>query len=107
MTVGSGDTLYCWVYLDSAHLPSEIMLTWTDETLSGEHRAYWGANNLLYGTDGTASRYHIGALPSAGVWTKLSIPASAVDLGGRSLTGMGFALYGGGATWDLAGKTTP
>jgi hypothetical protein len=48
----------------------------------------------------------MGALPAAGQWVKLAIPASAVGLEGSTLTGMGFTLYGGRATWDNAGETT-
>jgi hypothetical protein len=81
------------------------MLQWNDGS-SWEHRAYWGANNLTYGTDGTASRHNVGGLPAAGQWVKLSVPASAVGLDGKTLTGMGFTLYGGRATWDKAGSTT-
>jgi len=81
------------------------MLQWNDG--SWEHRAYWGANNIGFGTDGTASRRFMGALPAAGQWVRLEVPASSVGLEGHVLTGMAFTLYGGRATWDHAGKATP
>ena len=58
----SGATLYCYIYIDPANPPSEVMLQWNDGT-SWEHRAYWGANNIAYGTSG-ASRYYMGPLPA-------------------------------------------
>jgi uncharacterized repeat protein (TIGR01451 family) len=103
-TIGTGDTLVAYVYLDSANLPAEIMLKWSDGTF--EHRAYWGSNLIALGTDGTASRRYMGPLPAAGNWVRLEVPASLVGLEGRALNGIGFALYGGRATWDAAGKAT-
>src|SRR4030095_6549592 len=91
------DTLFAYVYLDPANPPSEVMLQWYDGTW--EHRAYWGANLIPWGTDGTASRRSMGTLPATGQWVRLGLE-------GRTLTGMAFALYGGRATWDYAGKAT-
>jgi hypothetical protein len=105
MSVPTGATVYAYIYIDPANPPSEVMLQWNDGT-SWEHRAYWGANNLVYGAAGTAGRYNMGALPAAGQWVKLAVPASAVGLEGKTLTGMGFTLYGGRATWDNAGMTS-
>ena len=45
------------------------MLQWNDG--SWEHRAYWGANTISYGSDGTASRHYMGPLPAAGQWARL------------------------------------
>ncbi|HEX4262927.1 MAG TPA: glycoside hydrolase family 9 protein [Verrucomicrobiae bacterium] len=105
MNVPTGAKLVAYIYIDPANPPSEVMLQWNDGT-SWEHRAYWGANNLTYGTAGTVSRYNAGALPSGGQWVKIAVPASAVGLEGKTLTGMGFTLYGGRATWDDVGETT-
>ena len=102
LNVGVGDTLFAYVYLDPATPPSEVMLQWNDGTW--EHRAYWGANLLPWGTDGSVSRRFMGALPAAGQWVRLSVPAAQVGLEGRTLNGMAFALYDGRATWDYAGK---
>jgi hypothetical protein len=81
------------------------MLQWNDG--SWDHRAYWGANNIGWGTNGTNSRRFMGALPPAGQWVRLEVPASLVGLEGRVLNGMAFTLYGGRATWDHAGKAAP
>src|SRR5262245_45592878 len=85
-------------------MPSTVMLQWNDG--NWEHRAYWGANNIVWwGVDGTESRRQMGPLPAAGGWVRLEVPASAVALEGKTLHGMAFTLYGGRAWWDKAGKT--
>src|SRR5207302_7344026 len=103
LTVAVGDTLFAYVYLDPADPPSEVVRQWNDG--SWEHRVYWGANLIGWGTDGTVSRRNMGALPAAGQWVRLSVPAAQVGLEGRTLNGMAYTLYGGRATWDYAGKT--
>lgn len=105
LVVNAGDTLFTYVYLDPANPPSEVMLQWRQGS-SWNHRAYWGSNSIDWGTDGTVSRRYMGALPPAGGWIRLEVPASAVGLEGRTLNGMSFVLYNGRATWDYAGKGT-
>ena len=102
LSVGVGETLFAYVYLDPANPPSEVMVQWNDGTW--EHRAYWGANLIGYGTDGTTSRRYMGALPAAGQWVRLEVPAAQVGLEGSTLNGMAYTLYNGRATWDHAGK---
>jgi hypothetical protein len=104
LAVNTGDTLYTYIYLDPANVPNEIMLQWNNGTW--EHRAYWGANNIPWGTDNTNSRRNMGALPAAGGWVRLEVPASQVGLEGSTLSGMAFTLQGGRATWDRAGKSS-
>ena len=89
-----------------ANPPTEVMLAWNTSAGDWEHRAYWGANNIPYGTDGTASRRYVGALPAAGQWVRLEVAASGVGLEGVTLQGMSFVLYDGRATWDYAGKSS-
>jgi hypothetical protein len=103
LEVGDGDALFCWVYLDPEHPPTEVMLAWNDGA-SWEHRAYWGANTITYGQSGSAGRFHAGSLPPAGKWVRLRVPAASVGLKGAVVTGMGFSLYDGRATWGSAGK---
>ena len=102
LPVVTGDTLFAYVYLDPANPPSQIMLEWTNG--SWEHRAYWGANNIGWGVDGTNSRRYMGPLPPAGQWVRLEVPASQVGLEGQTLNGMAFTLFDGRAAWDRAGK---
>src|SRR5262249_22708501 len=106
LAVNSGEVLYAWVYLDPANPPAELMLGWNLSTGDWEHRAYWGANNINYGIDGTPGRHYVGPMPAAGQWARLEVPASAVGLEGATLQGMDFAVYGGRATWDDAGTGT-
>jgi len=112
LTVNPGDTLVACVFLDPVNPPREIMLQWFDGT-SWEHRAYWGGdlfgggNLITWGADGTASRRPMGLLPPAGQWVRLEVPAGAVDLEGRAISGMNFILYDGQAAWDYAGKASP
>lgn len=105
LSVSAGDKLVAYVYLDPNNMPSQIMLQWA-EGGSWEHRAYWGANNLPWGVNGTNSRRYMGPLPAAGSWVRLEVPASLVGLEGYTLHGMAFSMWGGRATWDRAGKTS-
>jgi hypothetical protein len=97
LTIGSNDTLYAWVYLDAANTPSEAMLQWCDGT-GNWHRANWGGNSLPYGPS-----TYVAPLPTAGKWQQLTVLASQVGLGGVTVNGLAFTLYGGRATWDCAG----
>jgi hypothetical protein len=103
LAVSTGDKLFAYVYLDPANAPSEVMLQWNTSTF--EHRAYWGANNIAWGVNGTESRRYMGALPPTGQWVRLEVPASQVGLEGQTLNGLAFTLHGGRATWDRAGKS--
>jgi hypothetical protein len=104
LQVDVGEVLFAYVYLDPSALPSQIMLQWNDG--SWDHRAYWGANQLNYGTNGTPGRHFMGALPESGKWVRLEVPAKSVGLEGKSVKGMAFTLFGGRATWDRAGKSS-
>src|SRR5688572_12077684 len=48
----------------------------------------------------------MGAMPPAGQWVRLEVPASAVGLEGKSVRGMAFTLFGGRAAWDVTGVNT-
>ncbi|MDQ1707033.1 MAG: hypothetical protein QOJ88_244, partial [Pyrinomonadaceae bacterium] len=95
---------FTYVFLDPNNLPREIMLQWNDG--NWEHRAYWGANIIDRGVDGSDSRRYMGRLPAAARWVRLEVPASLVGLEGRSINGMAFTLDGARATWDASGKRT-
>ncbi len=106
-----GEKLYAWVNLDSTYPPAEVMLQWYVVAENGygswEHRAYWGADLIAWGQSGTQSRFPMGALPAAGQWVRLEVPASDVGLEGKVIEGMAFALHGGRAAWDSAGIFNP
>lgn len=79
------------------------MLQWLEPN-GWEHRAFWGADQINFGISGQSSRYYMGALPPAGQWVRLEVPAASVGLQGYTISGMSFALFGGQATWSEAGK---
>jgi len=104
LAIRAGDTLFAWVYLDPDHPPTEIMLAWNDGS-SWEHRAYWGANAITYGQNGSAGRHRAGPLPPPGRWVQLRVPAAGVGLQGGTVSGMSFSLVDGRAAWDSAGAS--
>ncbi len=102
LVVDKGQILFASVYLDPKNPPKEIMLHWNDG--SWEHRAYWGANKIDWGKDGSASRKRIGDLPEAGKWVRLEIPVGLVGLKpGAKLNGWAFTQFAGTVYWDQAG----
>jgi len=107
LSIETNAVLYAWIYLNPSCVPIEAMLQWCDQSGSWEHRAYWGANLLTFGVDGTASRTNLGALPAAGQWAQLTVPAGLVNLAGSTVKGLALTLYGGQATWDCAGVLNP
>jgi hypothetical protein len=99
MTVGNGDRLFAYVYIDPASIPSEIMVQWNDGT--SWYNVYWGADYLNW----VGTRYRIGDVPAAGKWVRLEVPASQLGLEGKTVSGMAFDMWDGRATWDRAGRS--
>jgi uncharacterized protein (TIGR03437 family) len=99
LTINTGDVLVAYIYIDPTNVPSEVMLQWLDT--NWEHRAYWGTNNLDWGT-----MQRMGDIPPAGQWVRLEVPARLVGLEGKTINGMAFTLFGGQATWDRSGKAS-
>ncbi len=104
-TPAAGDSLYAWVYLDPDNPPQTLMLQWRVGT-SWEHRAYWGANLVGWGSDGTESRLRAGDLPTPGQWLRISVPAASVGVAGQALNGMAFTLFDGRAAYGPSGRLT-
>jgi hypothetical protein len=102
LPIEAGDVLFAWVNLDPQNPPKEIMLSFNDG--SWEHRAFWGADLISYGRANSPGRRSMGALPKPGEWTRLEIPAKALELEGKSIRGMSFSVHSGKAIWDAAGK---
>lgn len=105
LTIRTGDKLFAYVHLDAVNPPSEVMLQWNNG--SWEHRAYWGANLIGWGTNLSPSRFQVSPTfpaPDVNGWRKLEVNASDVGLEGSTLNGMAFTLAGGKATWDYAGR---
>lgn len=105
LIIGRGDILFASVYLDPERPPTEIMLQWNSGAWS--HRAYWGANQIDWGADGSTQRHPMGPLPKTGEWVRLEVPAKAVGIRpGTEITGWAFTQFGGTARWDKAGILT-
>jgi RHS repeat-associated protein len=105
----SGSFLNQYVYIPSTSVPSEIMLQF--HTIGGnwEHRAYWGSNSITAcgttgptcGTNGTASRFFMGPLPSTqNSWIQLIVKTDDVGVNGLNINGWAYTLYNGGVFWD-------
>src|SRR5581483_6532928 len=104
-TVGAGDKLFAYVYLDPANPPREIMLQWHSDTW--KHRAYWGDNVIPWGADNSPERRAMGKLPPAGQWVRLEVDAAKVGIkAGTVLNGWAFTQHGGTCYWDQGGLHT-
>jgi hypothetical protein len=99
----TGDHFFCMVYLQPDQPPDEIMMQFFDG--SWDHRAFWGADRIGWGTGGTASRHRAGDLPPSGEWVRLEVDVDALGLRGRPVSGAAFTCFGGGALWDYMGKS--
>jgi hypothetical protein len=105
LTLGEGDKLFAYVYLDPKSPPKTIMLQFNDGVW--EHRAFWGDDMIPWGTSGAASRLAMGPLPKAGEWVRLEVAASKVGLkSGAVLNGWAFTQFDGTVYWDKAGVVT-
>ncbi len=95
--------LYAHVYLDPANPPKAIMLQFNTD--GWDHRAVWGDPDAIgWGEKGKAGRFHMGALPEAGKWVRLEVPADSVGLKqGDSVKGLAYTQVGGTVIWDKAG----
>ena len=100
--VATGDKLVVYALLDPCNPPREILFQWYAAG-SWNHRAFWGENLIGYGAPGGANLYPMGSLPAAGQWTRLEVPASAVELEGLDLTAMAFTMYDGRTWFDRVG----
>jgi hypothetical protein len=105
LTVGEGDVLFAYVFIDPTNPPKEIMLQW--RVRDWDHRAYWGENVITWGADGTSERLSMGPLPKTGAWVRLEVEAKKVGLKpGRVVNGWAFTQHGGTVYWDKAGIET-
>ena len=79
LSIGMGDTLFTYIYLDPKAMPREVMFQWNNGVW--EHRAFWGEDLISFGTTGTASRRRMGDLPAPGKWVRLEGPRRHRRLG--------------------------
>lgn len=103
LTIGPGDKLFAYVYLDAKDPPKAIMLQYY--TRNWDHRANWGDPDVIsFEANGTPEKLDQGALPEAGKWVRLEIEAAAVGLKpGAKVAGLAFTQFDGTAYWDKAG----
>ena len=105
LRIGEDDKLFAYVFLDPKNPPKTVMLQFHNG--SWEHRAYWGENLVMSGTDGTASRQLMGPLPTAGEWVRLEVETRQIGLSpGAVVNGMSFTQVDGKVYWDKAGLLT-
>ena len=105
LTIGEGDKLFAYVYIDPKNPTREVMLQFNSG--QWDHRAYWGGDLIDYGTAGTVSRLKQGPLPQSGRWVRLEVSAAAVGLKpGDVITGWAFTQFDGMVYWDRAGIVT-
>lgn len=102
--VTADDELVASVYLDPANPPRMVMLQWYDAQAGWNHRAYWGETpDWALHLAGSPSAVRMGSLPPTGHWIRLRVPATTVDLAGRTVQGLALSLTGGQASWDAIG----
>lgn len=104
LTIGAGDRLFAYVYLDPTNAPKAVMLQFRFDG-KGYKRANWGDTDAInYGKNGTTEKVLAGKLPEAGKWARLEIEAARLGLRpGTKITGWAFTQFGGNAYWDKAG----
>ena len=110
LSIPTQATLFAYVYLDPANPPKSIMLQY--HRSGWLHRAVWGDYDAIpWGSVNTPERVNMGALPKAGEWVRLEVPADRVGLNaGDSLTGFATTQFGGTVYWDkvgVLGKSDP
>lgn len=97
LNVGANDTLTVYALIDPCDPPREVMISWYDG-VTWDRRAYWG-EDLVW----AAGKHSMGALPAAGEWVRLEIPAATVGLAGKSVKGMKFSVHSGKVWFDRVG----
>ena len=100
--LGAGDKIVAYAYIDPAAAPSELMLMFTSNSDSN-HRAYFGNDDIGFGTNNTPSRQRIGDVPTTAGWNRLEIPAEAVGLQDQYINGVQLWHSGGSIAWDSIG----
>jgi hypothetical protein len=93
-------------YIDPANPPKAIMLQF--HTTGWNHRAVWGQEGAIpFGQVRTPEKVQMGALPKAGEWVKLEVPAERLGLKpGIKVSGYAFTQFGGTVYWDRLAMTS-
>lgn len=105
LVIGSGDTLFTYVYIDPINPPKSIMLQFHGK--DWEHRAFWGEDVIPHGKGDGAGHQWMGDLPKPGQWIRLEVPVDRVGLSaGDRLDGWAFSQFDGTVYWDHSGINT-
>lgn len=94
-----GRALRQWVRIEAERPPLELLIQVRTKDGDWNHRGYWGQDLIQWGEPVTTQRWPMGALPKAGTWTALVIPAAALGLEGREIDNLGFSVHGGDVKW--------
>lgn len=83
--------------LNSCVPPREVRLLWyaTDGSRGG---SYWG--EALFGDESQAGMIDMGALPTAGIWTRMEVPINDLGLAGKTLSKIVISHHSGQAWFD-------
>ncbi len=87
-------------YIDEKNPPKAIMLQF--HTAGWNHRAVWGEEGAIpFGQVRTPEKVQMGALPEAGKWVRLEVPAEKLGLKpGIKVNGYAFTQFDGTVYWD-------
>lgn len=99
LLLSSNALLFAYVYIPPHDPPLQIALHWMTADGNGWRSAYWGTNAM-----GLTNAIQISAgLPPLGLWARISVGATQVNLGGKTINGMKFSIFNGRALWDRSG----
>lgn len=99
--VTKSDTLFAYIYIDPENAPKQIMLQY--HVKGGDwNRAAWGDAVIPFQPQSS-----LGAIPAAGAWVRLDIPAEKIGLtaDATEIDGISFDQAGGRVYWDKVGVT--
>jgi RHS repeat-associated protein len=92
-----GEKVVFYLLLNECAPPSRVLAQWDGG--DGIPR------NVVWGGSPGSGYVHMGPLPAAGTWARLEIPASLINLEGKSLKGVTFYVRDGHAWIDRVGKS--
>lgn len=98
ITLGENPVVDIWVRLEPLSAPSSVAIMLEDR------RVYWGGQDAEndYDARKAGKVLHAGALPTPGVWTKLSFDPTALGLKpGTRINKLALQHSGGAIEWDL------
>lgn len=102
LAIGTEATISAHVHLDPANPPRAIGLEFITDK-AGARRLVWG-DVQAFGPEIAKTAQHMGALPKAGEYVKLEMPACDAEMHkGDAYTGIRLVQSGGAAWWDSIG----